>query len=278
MKKGVSRAKINLFLHITGKREDGYHNISSFMAFLDSLYDEIHIEKDESRSITFFKKAVPEVNTISKALDLLPEYDTNFKIKVYKAIPIASGMGGGSVNAAFILNFMKNLYNIPEEVIYEVGLKVGSDLPICIKDKACMVSGIGEKLDIINANIRIPAVVINNGIKLSSKNMYALYDYQSKIPSQNVSKDAFEYNSENFVNHLSNLGNDLQFSAIATVPEIRLLLDEILATSGCIFSRMSGSGPTCFGVFGTEFDAFNAAKYLQNKYPHYLVKFCHIIN
>jgi 4-diphosphocytidyl-2-C-methyl-D-erythritol kinase len=276
--KGFSKAKINLFLHITGRRDDGYHTISSFMGFLDSLYDEIHIVKAENRSITFVNKIVPEANTISKVLDLFPGYDTNFKITAHKEIPIASGMGGGSGNAAFVLNFLKKLYNIPDDIIYELGLKVGADLPICIKGRACIVSGIGEKLNVINTNIKIPIVIINNGAELSSKKMYDLYRVQNRPFSQDITKEKFECSIENCVKHLKNLNNDLQPVAIAAVPEIQLILNELAAMPGCAFSRMSGSGPTCFGVFNSEADALYASKRLQKKYPNYLVKFSNVIS
>ncbi len=271
-----SFAKINLYLRITGKRPDGYHVLDSLFAFCD-LYDEVKIvESDESRveiSGPFAELVDPENNTVLDAINILRyTYGVreNVKVSLVKNIPVGAGLGGGSANAASILWALNDLWelNISQDELAKIGLKLGADVPVCLQKKSAYVSGIGEKIE----DTSVPAIdilLVNPNKILSTKHVFA----QGMAGFSDVVSDKKSLNNQNeLVSFLKNQKNDLEAAAISVVPEINEILQELGGSAGCLVSRMSGSGATCFAIFKNSDLLKKAKKSILKNRPNWWVK------
>lgn len=256
-------AKINLSLHITGKRTDGYHTLNSIIAFTD-IGDEVILEPADG---FFFKVEGPkdienENNLVVKAARLMAEKfgkDLNCKITLVKNLPIASGIGGGSADAAATLRAFSKFWGIDED-ISDIALKLGADVPVCLKTKAQYVTGIGENLQ----DIQIPAfsiILINPNISCATANVFSKFkqSYKSEMPAPQKIDLRFLQTQE----------NDLTTAACEIVPQIENIL-KILKNAQ--LARLSGSGATCYGLFENAGNAQTAAEKIQQENPNWWVK------
>lgn len=264
-----ARAKINLFFHITGKRADGYHLIESLIVFADDVYDliELNEAKDNSTFIAggeFASILIDEKNNlIDKALEAFTT-DAKYHCKLTKNIPIGAGLGGGSSDAAMVVKFLVSNRDITSEL-----LKIGADLPICYHDAPAFCSGIGEIIEPIENFPRIYMVLVNPRKALLTKDVFKNNTRINTALIQNKPTDF----SKNLIDFLIPLDNDLTESAIQLMPEIQIILKSLQSQKGCVISRMSGSGPTCFGIFNDPKSAIEAQKSIKEIYPSYWVKY-----
>lgn len=289
-------AKVNLYLHVTGRRSDGYHLLDSLFAFAD-IYDEVEISKsdDETLSIDIdgefafalennSNKPIPEKdNIILKAVKLLADElgeKPHVHVKLSKNLPVAAGIGGGSADAAATLKGLLKLWNkenaISPQKLEEIALKLGADVPPCLYSHPINVSGVGE---VIEKSPPIPPmwfVFVNPRILLPTPKVFKALrrintadkpNLSSSCPVENPASDVFE-----FVEKMKRRDNDLFVPAAKEVPEIRDIIDVIADTDSCLLSRMSGSGATCFGLYQSEITAFKAVKNIIAKYPKWWVK------
>ena len=198
-----------------------------------------------------------------QAVNLLAEHchkNPYFSINILKNIPIAAGLGGGSADAAAILKYLCNKWKIEiTQEIYDIALKIGADVPACLYRQACLVKGIGEDITKIKEIPHLPIVLVNPGIVVSTKIIF-----------QKVHKY-----STNFINHVSsnniletiiNSQNDLQGITTALYPKINRVIAIIQQQQGCIISRISGSGSTCFGLFNNMPNAKKAMIALSKEF------------
>lgn len=265
-----ARAKINLFFHITGKREDGYHLIDSLTVFAEDIFDLIDInESDYSKTIvkdgefaSHLKKE--ENNLIDKAIEIFSN-KKKYNCVLTKNIPIAAGLGGGSSDAATVARYIDSSIDTVNL------LKIGADLPICYYNQPAYCEGIGEIIHPIEKFPTIYLVLVNPQKALLTKEVFKLNKINNTPPIHNKPSNFF-YSPEKLIEFLSNLGNDLTDSAISIMPEIKSILDMLQFQKGCKFSRMSGSGPTCFGLFDNEKEAIDARDILVKQKPQYWVK------
>lgn len=268
-----AHAKVNLFLLVTGVRGD-FHTISSFVAFATDIYDELSIEesKDGNSVIFLNSSSIDKLdNTIVKALSYLSDYtDKFFTVKIKKNIPTAAGMGGGSADAAAILRYLGKLLNIDNEALYEIALKIGADVPVCLYGSACLVHGIGEKITQSNLEFSFPAVFINPSRKLLTSDVFSLYKKRNKCFSSDIT-NLDEY-------QLIELDNDLMEYAAELAPEIRLILNTLDESEGCISAKLCGSGPTCFGIFRDLDRAMLALDTIKSSNNNWLIQFSYIGN
>ena len=262
-----ANAKINLFLHIVGKRPDGYHLLESLFAFTSSdLSDAIEIISAEQLSVNFVN--FPEIdkvnNTIHKAVKLLCKHvgkPCKFSIKVKKIIPVAAGIGGGSADAAAVLRYLCTLWNIEvNQEIYNIALEVGADVPACLYNKASFVTGIGEHITPMPKFLPLIAILVTPVIPVSTRQIFK--NFSGKF-TKSCTKS---FETEELFNTVVNCKNDLQDVAESLYPEISHVVYSIKVQDDCIFSRMSGSGPTCFGIFNTQESANKALKNLKKEF------------
>ena len=267
-----SPAKINFGLNVVAKRSDGYHNIETIF-YPIKLHDEITIKK--SGSLTFKSNVESlssgEDNLIIKAVNLLGKYLERklcVDIVLKKNIPIGSGLGGGSSNAASILRGLQVLFNLnlSEKELFNIAVKIGSDVPFFLSPKPKFADGKGEKLKEIDFNIKYPMLIINPGIHVSTPWAY------SRISPKKPEVNLFSIINKGF-NDFSELKeivtNDFEKIVFEKLPEIGKIKN-YLYKFGADFALMTGSGSSLFGIFPDLMKAEEAEKKFSEKYFTFL--------
>jgi len=273
----LSRVKVNLYLHIIGKRADGYHNLDSLVAFPE-IGDEILVSPSNSINLKITGKSKKELdekeNLILKAIKLLKNRKMGADILLIKDTPISAGLGGGSSNAAVTLKLLSKLWNVPLPPINELVL-LGADVPVCMDWRLQRMQGIGEKNSFVVSPDSLWIVLLNNG---------------DRVPTSTVFQDVTQNEFSGLVNvprlneksilikFLKSTGNDLEKAAIKNYPAISHLINSLNLTSGCLVARMSGSGSTCFGLYEKKDEAEKAKKHLLNKFPNAWIKVAKIFS
>lgn len=273
-------AKVNLALHVTGRRADGYHELESLVVFAD-VADEIVVtpaKKDSLRVTGPFAEAAGsgDGNLVSRALTAFrarwPErIGTGLAIELRKNLPVAAGLGGGSADAAAALRLFATLDAPPLALgeLSRIALSLGADVPACLLSRPCEIRGVGEiihplqsfpDLHLVLVNPLQPVVTADVFRRLQSRDNPGMPPLQQPLtrPAQ-------------LGLWLSETRNDLEPPAIALLPVIGDLTARMARIDGCILSRMSGSGGTVFGLFGSSAQAHQAAHELRALWPGYWV-------
>ena len=272
-----SYCKINLSLKVLKKLSNGYHNIISLITFCD-LHDVISISKIKNLKdvIIFsgsFKNGInKKVNTITKVLDLLRSTkllaNQAFKINVQKNIPHGSGLGGGSSNAADLLNYFnsKMKLKLSKKKIKKLARKIGFDVPISLEKKNTFLTGKRDEILRLNHKFRLNILIVYPNLICSTKK---IYKKNKKISLSKSQSFFYIKNNEKLINFLKNETNDLEKTVIKIYPKVKKIIDYIESQKGCYFSRISGSGSACIGIFSDMRNAFYAQKLIKLKYPKY---------
>ena len=265
-----ARAKINLGLDVTGKREDGYHEVRMVMQSIN-LYDSIRITKSSEPGIRICtnRSYLPtnEDNLIYKAVKLMmDEYDIHSGVDVVldKFIPVAAGMAGGSSDAAAAMVGMMKLFSVKTSMrkLMELGVKIGADVPFCIMRGTVLAEGIGERLTRLDPMPSCPILIAKPGISVSTKFVYShlKLDENTVHPDIDGMIDAIKRKDINGI--CSKMGNVLESVTIGAYPVIEEIKQQMMV-SGAINAMMSGSGPTVFGIFGETKNAAACADMLK---------------
>ena len=272
-----SFCKINLYLRVIKKLNNGYHNMISLITFCD-LYDVITISKIRNLKdkISFsgkFKKGInKKSNTITKVLNLLRSNkllkNQAFKINVQKNIPHGSGLGGGSSNAANLLNYfnLKMKLKLSKNKIRKLADQIGFDVSINLEKRNAFLTGKRGKILRLNQKFKLNLLIVYPNLICSTKK---IYERNRKI---NLSKpQSFFYTKDNkkLINFLKNENNDLEKTVTKIYPKIKKIIDCIKSQKGCYFSRITGSGSACIGIFSNIRNAIYAQKAIRSKYPKY---------
>ena len=256
MLKTIARAKINLTLRILGKSETGFHLIESITAFSD-FGDEVEIFTNSSCDRLEisgpFAKDLEGDNIVVKALEYFRKetmWTQPVTIKIFKQIPVAAGLGGGSADAACVLKMLNLLApkaRVSEEKMGEIGLNLGSDVPACLSGKTLKMEGRGEKLSIIGRIPNMPILLVNPNIRLSTKAVFETFSKKGlfKPADENANVDVEKI----FKGIGCNTPNDLIEPAIKLAPVIQEVLFVLRKLKGIKTVGMSGSGATCFALF-----------------------------
>ena len=272
-----SYCKINLSLKVLKKLNSGYHNIISLITFSD-LHDVISISrirelKDEISFSGKFKRGInKKSNTITKVLNLLRSNkllkNQAFKINVQKNIPHGSGLGGGSSNAANLLNYfnLKMKLKLSKNKIRKLADQIGFDVSINLEKRNAFLTGKRGKILRLNQKFKLNLLIVYPNLICSTKK---IYERNRKI---NLSKpQSFFYIKDNkkLINFLKNENNDLEKTVIKIYPKIKKIIDYIKSQKGCHFSRITGSGSACIGIFSNMRHAIYVQKLIKLKYPKY---------
>jgi 4-diphosphocytidyl-2-C-methyl-D-erythritol kinase len=266
----LARAKINLALHVTGRRADGYHLLDSVVAFA-AVGDVVRVEPAPSLSLRITGpmaaglSAGPDNLVLRAAACFAP--GRGAAITLDKRLPIASGIGGGSADAAATLLALAELWSCDLPAAQTV-LALGADVPVCLAGRPMRMQGIGETL----TPVFLPAahlVLVNPGFGLGTAQVFAALTRRDNpaLPAAQGLTDAYALAA-----WLRLCRNDLTAPAIALAPEIGLVIDALAAQPGCMIARMSGSGATCFGLFEHSGPAQRAAAALSLQNPRYWVQ------
>jgi 4-diphosphocytidyl-2-C-methyl-D-erythritol kinase len=280
----TARAKINLALHVTARRDDGYHELDSLVAFADCA-DELRLEQSRQTELTVggpFADALSATgdgpNIVLKAVDALrarwPDRYEPVSINLEKNLPVASGIGGGSSDAAATLRALQALFGPVDDVgeLGRIALELGADVPVCLVSATCRMRGIGEDLHPVENMPSFDAVLVNPGVAVSTPSIFrsiglspgeTAFDAMPELPADASMAD--------WIGWLQGCRNDLQHAAQEVEPLITEVLAMIARSPGCRLHRMSGSGATCFGLFDDPEHAHAAAEQLRRQKPHWWV-------
>jgi 4-diphosphocytidyl-2-C-methyl-D-erythritol kinase len=272
----LSPAKINLFLQITGKRPDGYHDLVSLMCCV-GLYDTISIRfgvKETSVSCSHPQVPVDDANLAAAAAALFFKTLNNndgVKISIDKQIPVGAGLGGGSSNAAAVFLGLNRYYGYPfsPDKLISMGRSIGSDVPFFIFRKPAIVSGIGDKFKAYQGLESFKILLVFPGFGISTAKVYknlnlGLTNCKKKLRSFLLNEQSFDPSCH--------LCNDLEPTVVSMYPDI-VEVKEALLRHGALGALMSGSGSTLFGLFSDSDNALRTKNVLSknDKWQLYIV-------
>ncbi len=253
-------AKLNLALHVRGKLADGRHAIETVFAFcVDG--DRIEVEESDRLAMTVSGPFSGSVNSgddnlvlrAAKELAEVSETKAGADLRLFKNLPVASGIGGGSADAAATLRLLTRLWNIDPSHAASVAPGLGSDVPACLLSLAARGEGAGDQLELLDLGLAgAPVLLVNPLISLSTSEVFAGWDGVDGGPLDGWREGR----------------NDLEVSARALVPEIGGVLTWLGNQDGAGIVRMSGSGATCFGLFETEEARDEAAEACPSNWWH----------
>jgi len=266
-------AKINLFLHITDRRTDGYHLLDSLIDFADTnstTCDHLHFAPAEEFSLTItgdfaatLQEDDPQQNLITRAAKMLCGDLPAVAVTLVKNLPVAAGIGGGSADAAACLKALSQL--LQKEISLTAATELGADIPACLAASPVLASGIGETLRPVTLP-RFALLLVNPGKTLSTPAVFQNYAASAPVfKTTPSSPEAFSF--EELINCLKHSRNDLQTAASTLMPEIGAVVAALEDQAGCLAARMSGSGATCFGVFADDQAAQAAAQAIKKAQP-----------
>ncbi len=276
----TAHAKINLALHVLGRREDGYHELDSVVAFA-SIGDELRInisEQLELQVIGPFALRVPlsKDNMIIKTWHVL--YDIlkvrniglpNVKIELTKNLPVSSGIGGGSADAAAMIRALIALaqFKLETDEIKSLARLLGADVPVCFYQKPCRMQGIGETITALEIELPRAIVLVNPNLPCSTAEVFK---------NLNLAKGQ-SFGTAVQLENPPSWRNDLSSSAFKVQPEISKVLAALNQEPCFSAVRMSGSGATCFGLVASMAEASSAVARLSVKNPNWWIKAAQIL-
>jgi len=277
----LAPAKVNLYLHVTGRRADGYHLLDSLAVF-PAVGDRLLAMPAEALSLTFEGPfgavlAGEADNLVLRAARALGG-TAGARIVLEKHLPVASGIGGGSADAAATLRLLCRLWGMPVGAapvgvargalalaglapggLAPIALRLGADVPVCLASRAARMGGVGETLTAAPGMPPAGMVLVNPGVALATAAVFRARGAGFSAPAE---LPAAWPDAAAMANDLGKLRNDLQPAAIVLCAEIEVVLSALAAVPGCLLARMSGSGATCFGLFPDPLTAKAAARAL----------------
>jgi 4-diphosphocytidyl-2-C-methyl-D-erythritol kinase len=271
----LARAKVNLYLHITGRRADGYHLLDSLIVFaeggdaiearaankLDLAIDGPFADGLESGPDNLVLRA-------AGALQALTGSAQGAAIRLTKNLPIASGIGGGSADAAATLHALCDLWEVrpDRDALLQLTAKLGADVPVCLAGKPSFVGGIGEEIAPAAGLPNSWLLLVNPRVATPTPAVFKARrgDFSGAGRWPQPPRDFAD-----FAARLAQCRNDLTEAAISVTPQIRDVLAAIEALPDCALARLSGSGATCFGLFADERSARSAEQRLRAGHPHW---------
>lgn len=268
---GFAPAKVNLVLHVTGRRADGYHLLDSLVVFAD-VGDRLTAAPDEALLLNVTGPRAAGVpldgtNLVLRAAALLAP-GRGARIGLEKHLPAAAGIGGGSSDAAAAFRVLSRLWGVPLPAPDAV-LPLGADVPVCLAARGARMQGIGERLTPLPTLPPLWLVLVNPGVPVPTGPVFAALARRDNPPLPQALPrlaDAAE-----LAGWLHTCRNDLEPPARALVPAVGQAIAALAAQRGCLLARMSGSGATCFGLFATAADAAQAARALRVAAPGWWV-------
>jgi len=271
-----SYAKVNFGLYITGKREDGYHEISTILAQI-SLKDVVELRNPEASKITFTcdDPGIPAdaSNLCVKAAELLRD-EMDLKrgtaISLKKVVPTGAGLGGGSSNAAVVLLGLNRLWNLQlgSTQLCDMGVKLGADVPFFIKGGTAVAQGIGEILTPIDMKLDGHILIIFPGIEISTRWAYGQLNLDLTKKEKNLTLKTFK--SINF-NNVESLQNEFESVVFEKYPQLAVIKEKMYEC-GAFFASMSGSGSAMFGIFNRYEQALETREVFRKEYRTFLTQ------
>jgi 4-diphosphocytidyl-2-C-methyl-D-erythritol kinase len=263
-------AKVNLALHVTGRRADGYHEIETLAVFA-TVADRLTAREAAATGLSVsgpFAAALSGEpgNLVLRAEEALraeigsPVPGIAFHLR--KNLPVASGIGGGSADAAAALIALKAIWNLPADCdLGAIAGMLGADVPMCLASAPLLARGAGERIERVAMARTLPCVLVNPGIAVSTRDVFSALVRRDNPPMENLPAGGPD------IDWLRRQRNDLEAPAMTLCPQIGTVIGVLEARAGNRLARMSGSGATCFGLFATIAEAEAAAAEIRSIEP-----------
>ena len=268
-------AKLNLYLHVVGRRPDGYHLLDSLVAFA-SVGDRIAVAPADPPSFSISGPQAGEIPAdrsnlawqAAEALAVAAGRRPTVAVELAKHLPVAAGVGGGSADAAAVLRALTRLWDLPAGApwLAELAARLGADVPVCLAGRPCFVGGIGERLDPAPSLTGTPLVLVNPRTPLATPAVFKAREGGFSSADRFVERPA---GPAALADLLAVRRNDLTDPARRLCPVIDTVLAALRETDGCLLARMSGSGATCFGLYERSGEAQAAAAALLAREPRW---------
>ncbi|HEX4158371.1 MAG TPA: 4-(cytidine 5'-diphospho)-2-C-methyl-D-erythritol kinase [Rhizomicrobium sp.] len=272
-------AKLNFCLHVGTRRTDGYHGLESLVAFA-AMGDLIALEASECFSLSVdgaFAGSLDsgDDNLALRAARLLAastNTDRGAQIRLTKNLPVASGLGGGSADAAAVLRGLVRLWSLdtPRSALRELAASLGADVPVCIESAPAWMEGKGERITLLPPLPPLHLLLVNPGTAVATQAVFATLRERRGLGL--ARPDSAFADATAFLQFLQTTGNDLEEPARAISPDVGNVLDALMEQQGVLLTRMSGSGATCFGIFETAAELASAASHISAHHPEWWVK------
>jgi 4-diphosphocytidyl-2-C-methyl-D-erythritol kinase len=279
----VARAKVNLTLKVLGRRADGYHTLESLVTFA-AIGDRLSFDPGLGARLVVsgpFAAGIAGPNILEGALDLLSQSGVDLgggSITLEKNLPVAAGLGGGSSDAGALLRLARaaHVERAEDPLWRDLARRLGADVPVCFADRPALMGGIGDELQLLATGSSppppLPAVLVNPGLPLATARVFAALQAPALKGARAPTAPLAPIGSiAALCDHIGAVGNDLERPAMALEPVIGTVKAALLACPGCRTAAMSGSGPTCFGIFTSEVQATAAAVALRSSEPRWWV-------
>jgi 4-diphosphocytidyl-2-C-methyl-D-erythritol kinase len=273
-------AKINLYLNVSGRRDDGYHSMESLVVFTE-FGDLIGLAPAPALSLTRtgpFAAHLPENPKDDLCLRAAQElaailgHNAGVAISLEKNIPVAAGVGGGSADAAAILRALCRAWQIDPGLsqVLDVAARLGADVPVCLRGHTAMMRGVGDVVSPRETDPELDLVLVNPNLPLSTAAVFASLS-DKEIASVGLQAPEKTGGFDSYVATLRKYRNDLMRPARELCPDVDDVLEVLSGIADCQLARMSGSGPTCFGIFGSKEAATRAAQKISRLHPRWWV-------
>lgn len=285
-------AKVNLNLHVTGRRDDGYHLLQSLVAFTN-FGDKVEIYPADSYALditgpfaaSFLDGAAVQDNLITRAVMALGDMfgqTTGVSIRLVKNIPLGAGLGGGSADAAAVIRGMLQFWSgqgiempvVDMTALAPLLLSLGADVPVCYHGRDCFFEGIGDDIHpLVTAIPKMDILLVYPQKICSTPAVFKGFD--TAFITQDIRRDGFD-DRPDFLSYLQETQNSLSAPAISQIPEIARILQLLEQQQGCSLSRMSGSGSCCFGLFDDTALCQQGADAIRRAHPEWWVQTSYI--
>jgi len=279
-----ARAKVNLTLRILGRRADGYHALESLVAFAD-FGDKVRLDLDAAPSVLVsghYAGAISGQNLVETALQRLARAEPRLRlgaVTIEKNLPVAAGLGGGSADAAAVLRAVRRAnVDVGADVDWAgIAAGLGADVPVCLLNQTAMMWGIGEKLNAIGSIPELPAVLVTPDAPVPADKTRQVFSQleAGRVPDEQGGDPALPptfSNLDELVGFLRERDNDLAVPARQVVPAIEEAEALLAACRNSLLVRISGAGPTCYGVFPNVEAAAAAAKELERAHSRWWIR------
>lgn len=273
-------AKVNLYLHVGPPGPGGMHPVDSLVMFADvRAADRVSAKSHPQLSLNVDGPAAKPLkssnsNLVMAAATALREAcgmpGLGAQMTLHKVLPVAGGVGGGSSDAAAALHLLNAMWNVNmgEPGLESIGQQLGSDVPACVRGRPLLMRGMGERLTDVQTP-DLPVVLLNPGVPLETRKVFQRYDETPGLRGFEEVSAPMGHDLRSFADALKGYRNDLEAPAKLLCKEINRALDYLAREPGLLLARMSGSGPTCFGIFESEQAAEAAAKSIAEKKRKY---------
>ena len=278
-----ARAKINLTLRVVGRRADGFHELDSIVAFADVADHVTRTTNSPAEAARVdvtgpFASAIRGTNIVATTLEALTAVAptiTTGSFLIDKQLPVAAGVGGGSADAAAVLRLIRDANLGVAGVDWNaLSLQLGSDVPVCLLNRACRMTGRGEMLTEIVDLPKFPAVLVNPMTEVPADKTRQVFQILNALPcvDTKLKPAQFPTNRQSWLEFIAASGNDLEAPASRVVPAVSNVLATMHAHHLTVLARVSGAGPTCFALTASADDSRSLAQAISQRNPTWWVR------